>query len=427
MAPRIKILWLLLFLLPVAWQLWVPPYTGLADNGDFAKIAGGFALVAADPGQQPTFHFFNRLWRNEANSLWVSPYWGIEVWLTRAALWLDRTNPFDIRWLGLIHAALFGAVAWLMISRRAIPNLFALIALTDAAYVTYFQSFYFDTASLLFLLLFFAAWKAEQPWVLAIAGFGFALAKAPHAPAAILLAVILVAQRRRSFLPAALALLIGGSYMLSQTKDEYKATAYYNLAFFKLGLIDPGALDALKIKPEDRHLLGTHAFMPDSPAQNATWLKSFLPAGGYGNALRYYASHPAVAFQVLWTDLATEAQQIRAINLGNYERSTGKQYCTRSTSFGWYSAAKSWLFRVAPWHVFLLVPFAVFIVWREASMRWILVGVLTVGAYEFGVASLADACETYRHLLLFHVAYDLLIFLAIHGWIETQSKRRSPL
>ena len=83
--------------------------------------------------------------------------------------------------------------------------------------------------------------------------------------------------------------------------------------------------------------------------------------------------------------------------------------------------------RVAAWHVFLLVPFAVFIVWGEASMRWILVGVMTVGAYEFGVASLADACETYRHLLLFHVTYDLLIFLAIHAWIETQSKRRSSL
>jgi hypothetical protein len=73
------------------------------------------------------------------------------------------------------------------------------------------------------------------------------------------------------------------------------------------------------------------------------------------------------------------------------------------------------------------VPCAVFFVWREASLRWILVGVLTVGAYEFGVASLADACETYRHLLLFHVAYDLLIFLAIYSLIETQSKRHSSL
>ena len=65
--------------------------------------------------------------------------------------------------------------------------------------------------------------------------------------------------------------------MLSQTKDEYKATAYYNLAFFKLGPMDRAALDALKIRPEDHRLLGTHAFMPESPAQKKDWLKNFYP------------------------------------------------------------------------------------------------------------------------------------------------------
>jgi len=118
--------------------------------------------------------------------------------------------------------------------------------------------------------------------------------------------------------------------------------------------------------------------------------------------------------------LATEATQIRAVNLGNYERSTGKPYCALSTSFGWYSGAKSWLFRVVPWHLFLLVPLAVWVV----GNRPLLWAVLAIGGYEFAVASLADACETYRHLLLFHIAYDLLIFMAIS---EIQSKRTSSV
>lgn len=255
---------------------------------------------------------------------------------------------------------------------------------------------------------------------MAVAGFGFALAKAPHAPLAIVLALILLLERKRKYLPAALALLVGGGYMLSQTKDEYKATAYYNLAFFKLGAMDGGALDALKIRPEDHRLLGTHAFMPESPAQNEEWLKRFYPQGGYGNALAYYASHPLVAAKIMWADLSTEAPQIRAVNLGNYERSTGKAYCTLSTGFGWYSAAKSWLFRAMPWHLFLLVPLAIWVI----GNRPLLLAVLAIGGYEFAIASLADACETYRHLLLFHVAYDLLIFMAIS---EIQSKRTSSV
>ena len=199
-----------------------------------------------------------------------------------------------------------------------------------------------------------------------------------------------------------------------QLKDEYKATAYYNLAFFKLGPMDPGSLDALKIRQEDRRLVGTHAFMPESPAQNSGWLVSFYPQGGYGNALRYYLTHPAVTARVLWGDLKDEAPQIRAINLGNYERSTGKRYCTLSTSFGWYSEAKAWLYRHAPWHVFLLVPLAAWVIGRKP----ILYAVLAAGGYEFAVASLADACETYRHLLVFHLSYDVLIVLAIMEYWE---------
>ena len=422
LTQRRKFIWLSLFLLPVAWQLWVWPYAGLADNGDFVKVAGRFGLSAMDPVGQKTFHFFERIWHKDVNTLWVSPYWGVEVWLAQLAVGIAPTNPFDIRWLGLLHACIFGVFAWLIIGKRPIPNLFAILAFTDAAYVTYFQSFYFDTASLLFLLVFFAAWLRGATIPLAVAGLGFALSKGPHAPAALLLSALLLAQRRWSFAPAALALLIGGGYMLSQTRDEYKATAYYNLAFSKLGLLDPDALDALKIRLEDRKLLGTNAFESQSPAQSEIWLKGFFPNGGYRNALVYYALHPGIAAHVLYSDLANEASQIRAVNLGNYERSSGVRYCTLSTSFGWWSAAKSWLFRVAPWHVFLLVPFAFLVAWREPALRWPLIGVMGVGGYEFAIASLADACETYRHLLLFHVCFDLLLFLAF-----TQLQRDSQL
>ena len=39
--------------------------------------------------------------------------------------------------------------------------------------------------------------------------------------------------------------------------------------------------------------------------------------------------------------------------------------------------------------------------------------ILTVGVVEFGVAALADACETYRHLLLFHLMTDSGVVLGV--------------
>jgi hypothetical protein len=169
----------------------------------------------------------------------------------------------------------------------------------------------------------------------------------------------------------------------------------------------------LKIRPEDRKLVGTHAFEPTSPAQSSEWLKSFFPEGGYANALRYYATHPGMALSVMWRDLSAEAKQIRAENLGNYERSTGKRYCTLSYSYSLWSDAKSALFRAFPAHVFLIVALGAWVAYRNALLRPIALALLGLGAVEFGIATLADALETYRHLLLFHFAYDwiVLVFL----------------
>ncbi len=423
MSGRRRILWLAVLLLPVIYQLWVPPYVGLADNGDFAKVVGRYALQPVDAGPQTTFLYFNRVWEKRPEAEWVSPYWGVAVPITRVALWLGGGKRFDMRWLGLVYLLLFGLGAWWLCRGHWLAALLAALLFTDAAYVTYWQSFYFDAATIVFTLMLFAAWRADNPWGMTLGALGFALAKAPHSPLAILLGLLLLAERRKQYLPAALALLLGGAWMLSSTRDEYKATAYYNLAFFKLAAVDPASLDALKIRAEDRRLVGTHAFMPDSPAQSAQWLQKFFPPGGYGNVLRYYLTHPTVALRVMWADLAGEATQIRAVNLGNYERSTGVPPGTRSTAFGWYSASKNWLFRVAPWHVFGLIAAALYWLPRQ-PLTW---AVLAMAGYEFAVATLADACETYRHLLLFHLALDWLVFLLITRWLETQSKRALPL
>jgi hypothetical protein len=418
----VRVLFLAATLLAVAWQLWLAPYTGLADNGDFAKVIGRFSLGPAQPSEQDTFHFFIREWKRDPAKFWVSPYWGIEVWLARAALAFTRGGLFDIRWLGLLHTLIFSWGLWhlsALVTRRGwLLGLAAALAFADAAYVTYFQSFYFDAASIVFGFLFFASWlrdsidpRRASQIAMFCGALGFSLSKGPHAPAMLLIAAIILATRRKAWIAAAIALVCGAGYMLTQTTREYQATAYYNLAFFKLGPRDPQALEALKIRPEDRKLLGTHAFEATSPAQNAEWLKDFFPEGGYANTLRYYASHPATALSVMWQDLRDEAKQIRAENLGNYERSTGERYCTLSHSYSLWSDAKSKLFFAFPAHVFFIAALGAWAAYRNALLRPIALSILGMGASEFGIATLADALETYRHLLLFHFAYDWCVVL----------------
>jgi hypothetical protein len=411
---------LLLFLLPVGWQLFAPPYTGLANNGDFGKVSGPLALGPAHPVPQETFHHYIREWSVQERYHLRVTYWGVESWLARAAVWLGGTHPFDLRWLALLHSLVFAASAW-AISRQSWWTIAVAVALlTDAAYVTYFASFYFDAAAIAFFPLFiFASWRYEREpsrmlaCVVVLAGIGFALSKGPHAPAAIVLGASLWLRRRRDYFCIGTLIVVAALWMTLQTRPEYKATAFYNLVFSKMLPADSQALAKLGLDPELSRLRGTNAFEPQSPAQSEPWLLRFYPTDGYTRVLRYYATNPAVALKFLWSDLRDEANEIRAENLGNYEYGIGKRPGEQSTLFGWVSAFKSALFRWTPWHVLVLIPMLGFAACRAPFSRWCVFAVLFTAAYELAIASLADACETNRHLLLFHLAYDLLIVLAV--------------
>ena len=45
------------------------------------------------------------------------------------------------------------------------------------------------------------------------------------------------------------------------------------------------------------------------------------------------------------------------------------------------------------------------------AIAWTILAISLIAAAEFGIASLADACETFRHLLMFHIFTDAAIFL----------------
>jgi len=49
------------------------------------------------------------------------------------------------------------------------------------------------------------------------------------------------------------------------------------------------------------------------------------------------------------------------------------------------------------------------------KIAWLTLGLAAAAAMEFGVSSLADAGETFRHLFLFHALTDLTVLLALGG------------
>ena len=150
----------------IGWQVLVPPIVGLAENGDFPKIVRRFDLVApvADDGDRWFKYVFTRYIFDPA-SRWDSEFRSSESLLVRAALalnWLvSKDGAFDIRIMGVTHAAIFLGALWLFLPllrnagpiRRVVLALVVVLVFCDVMYVCYFNSFYMDAAGFLFLLL----------------------------------------------------------------------------------------------------------------------------------------------------------------------------------------------------------------------------------------------------------------------------------
>jgi hypothetical protein len=99
------------------WQVLVPPYVGLADNGDFGKGAGRFSLV--QPGGIFDRHFIYVVgkYAYDPRIYWNSGILTSEVVPAGLAVFVhwvwDRRSLFDIRYLGFMHAAVVGLALWL--------------------------------------------------------------------------------------------------------------------------------------------------------------------------------------------------------------------------------------------------------------------------------------------------------------------------
>src|SRR5665213_3774354 len=154
-------------------QVLVRPAVGLANNGDFSKMAGPFGLGTEDGSWETREEFAEFIYRftkadrfNYNGRFATAEFLSSEFFLMKAARGLQRLfHPgprFDIRWLGGVGAALFlfaiGIWIYALPSRwRIMAGLFVVFIWTDVAYVQYLNSFYMDTPALIFLVMCVAA------------------------------------------------------------------------------------------------------------------------------------------------------------------------------------------------------------------------------------------------------------------------------
>ena len=433
-------------------KLLLPGFIGMASNGDFGKVIGPLCVDGADHGAN-NFIFFQSDYVRGKEYCYTPPYYSSETALAWLASSLERTfsDPIrlDIRWMGAIHGLLFlGLYLLVLVLLRPLRPGFrfamsaaALWIFADAGLIVYLNSFFTDApailgglaALVLALLLGSAATIRALPLVLfGCASLAFVLSKAQHGllgpVAAAFLLYLAYRETRRSMraVQCSLAALVLAAtvWMFASTPGSYTAQARFNLIFFYLVPHSRTAaqdLLELGLEPGDVRYAGLTAYSPKGPMLDATWRTAFEARTSYGSLLGFYLRHPSRVLAKLRSDLWNEAPNRRVIYLSNYRRDAGRPAGARDPQFGSWSALRARLFRWWPAHILIWLALALCAPWLSVragtsslgrSLPWAISAIALLAITEYLTVSLADAIETDRHLLLFHVFTDLTIFLA---------------
>ncbi len=437
-------------------QLLVPPVVGLADNHDYQRVMGyaGFQHTTAVDGER-YFAFLRTRYAIVAPGWFRSGYHSSETLLAffaRYAHLAFSTQPlFDIRLLGAINATLLllalagliRACRELTVPTQALVAALLVFAFTDVGYVAPFNSFYSQTASLLFLLLTAAISAAavrrgRLSGGLLLAYFASALlfvgSKPQERLAAPLLAVFgmglagvgLASAWRRAAVWLGIGLCAFSIWYGRHTPYTLREATIFQVVFDDLLAYSAApATDAAELRLDSdwvRHT-GSSPYAADSPLLDPGFRERFLHQVGYRQILRFYLRHPARLVGRI-ERASLQAWSLRPA-LGNFERSPEHPEQGLASQFSVWSRMHGWLGeRPLFWIVLLLVGnlAAALATYRRSTpggrrFREGVIVLVLMSGLAFAVCALAQAPpDLSRALYAYHALCDLLL-IADAGWI----------
>lgn len=435
-------------------QVLGPPVIGLANNSDWGRLMAptGLGLVcpsgSCHDGWVPTTLSVGQpvplpAWvlgalRGEHRLYLSSELLPVYASLAANSL-LSPPGRYDLRVLGVIHAALVLLCAWtLLAAARALgravhATLCALLVAmsTDVSYVQFFNSLYAEPTSLACLWLVAGIslrWLLsgrDSVWLLCAfhaSALLLVVAKPQNLPLAAPLALLGLWAHLRTRggrprllglgLPVLLCAVAVSTYLL--VADRMTRNDLYNLVFSDLlkHSPDPEAdLEALGLDPVLVYYV--HTMGQDPMPDGWFWDEYFFQKIGYAQVLRFYATHPGRLVDLLRRSSA-HAFRFDYQQLGNYEQASGMPAGARSSAYSHWTRVRAALLQPRTSVVLALLGAGCLVgldLWRRRASAHLprvagLVLLLpAMAALQFGVAVLAAGefgADLSRHLFLFN-------------------------
>ncbi|OXM13482.1 hypothetical protein [Paenibacillus herberti] len=440
------------------WLLFTSPFVGMADNGDFLRVMMTAGLDYNPASVTYEDRFFG--WANSVfaydniRGVYITSQL-IPVFVARTFGWLYDGSLFNIRFLGAVYGALLVAAIFMIVRSGRGISLGAAFTLgagmlfffLDIHYVAYFNSFFAEPLSLVFLLLTVGAGvrlsQQEKPTIGAANFFFFCIfmlvcSKLQNTPLGIVMGLYclrLLPLRwdkawRRCVIWGCSMLFLLSTLLYLFAPDGLKQINLYQTVFFGILNKSPdvkGDLQDLGLPEKLAVNAGTNYFQSDAPIkQDAPEMQGdFYDRMSHGKVMLYYVTHPQRLMGLL--ERAVEyGVNMRIGYLGNYEKAEGQPPLTLSNNYSAWSTFKakympsSLLFLV----LFYLVYYAVCVMeWlrsrstasRITAEMLMLIGF--VGLFSLVVPVMGDGmADINKHLFLYSAAFDMML-LASAAWL----------
>jgi len=427
--------------------LFVPPPVGMADDGDFNAITRAFDFDANVPVDDDRWYKYIVLdYKIDQRLHWWSEFPSSEMLLVIPALVINRLvsrpGAFDLRVIGLVHAAFFLLALGLFVPLlrrfpplwRALSYAIIILVFSDITYASYYNSFYMDTAALLFLLLaivfFLRLTLRSVPSRIDRAGLVlscilFITSKFQHSLCGLLLALLFVT--RREYKTAALLAAVSIAFFL-QAPAHYSALTRYNVIFYSIlpNSKDPiGDLVRLGLDESYRSKIGKHGYSAGSGWDDQMLVGAFTVRATLPRLLAFYMTHPGTVWRQVAAGLDEAALQRSRI--GNYAKSAGRPPAERSYAFAAWSSLKTRIFWDHPWryrtYIGVLCVSLPWLCWRSRTKRrpdWIggAVCLAAMAILTLLIGCLGDALDPIRHLFLFNAILDMLLVACLFAGLR---------
>lgn len=366
-----------------------PRFVGVADQGDFQRLMrwGGLAYPTLEPHDK-YIGWVTKVYPYEKNpfTAWRGAPSSEALFIKSAAvlglIWSSQT--FDLVVLGLLHVLAF-VIAWgvLISGWRQFTGtrarvLFPLIAIVfcDIGYLAYFNSFYAEPSSLIFLvatlglgLMLVSGERSGIPLLIAyhICAGLLVLSKAQNAPFAVALIVFGIHLRFRSpdkrwrrtnlagMLSMAALTIIGAMVTTPQMKQANLYNSVFN-GILRSSTAPDKDLDQLGLPAEYAVLAGT-TFFDDNPRidiRGEDFARKFYEKVGRVSVVNFYLSNPSRLWRMLEITSA-RAYTLQPPALGNFDKLSGLAYASKATRWSLWSQFKQRYLPHSIWFTLILV------------------------------------------------------------------------